>query len=583
MKQKLTSEDISYLVPSLNKILDGCYLTQIYDGSTDGTRIVVMKFRYKSETEVKFYHLLIESGIRMHTIENFESIRPAPSGLVSKLRKEFRDKRIWPIEQIGTDRIVDFKFSNSSHLIIELYDKGNFIVTDENYIISYIIRSYEYNGSKLDVKSKYPIDEIWKNSSKSIIDYSSGKGYIIPNNNFSGSQLEGKNVQEFEDFNSALMNYFKTEIKKKEKPKSKKTERNKNKKGNIESQIEKLTKNEDKQLNLAENFIEKIDFYQEIINLINSYLESKLKNFIEITEIINDMYDIDVVLDHQKLKIDGYEIDYKISAYNNVSKIFSQKKVYSEKKERATKLFHDTKFVQDEPVKDKLIVNRKTHKFEDYWWFIIDDFKILCGKSADDNEKILNNCEKDDVLVHGHFDKSPWAIVKNPNKKEVPIKVLSYTGNFLVHRSWSWIENITNNSYYTYPDKVSKSAPSGEYMGKGSRMVHEKNLLSCADMIASVCILFSVGDTFTGTPNFDDDINYAMVMCCPFNVTTDFIFKTKVKPNGTKKDKGRKKLIETIISKFLKLKIKNNKLKDYIRAIPYDEWDKVCIRTFVLA
>ena len=72
-------------------------------------------------------------------------------------------------------------------------------------------------------------------------------------------------------------------------------------------------------------------------------------------------------------------------------------------------------------------------------------------------------------------------------------------------------------------------------------------------------------------------------MCCPFNVTTDFTFKTKVKPNGTKKDKGRKKLIEIIMSKFLKLKIKNNKLKDYIRAIPYDEWDKVCIRTFVLA
>ena len=120
-------------------------------------------------------------------------------------------------------------------------------------------------------------------------------------------------------------------------------------------------------------------------------------------------------------------------------------------------------------------------------------------------------------------------------------------------------------------------------MSKGSRMVHEKNFLSNADLIMSICIIFSVDNKFIGSPNYDDKINYAMVMCCPYNVSTDFLFKVKVKPNATKKDKGRKKLIETIISKFLKLKTKNNKLKDYIKAIPYDEWDKVCIRTFCLS
>ena len=31
------------------------------------------------------------------------------------------------------------------------------------------------------------------------------------------------------------------------------------------------------------------------------------------------------------------------------------------------------------------------------------------------------------------------------------------------------------------------------------------------------------------------------------------------------------------------MKTRNNKAKEYISAIPYEEWDKVCIRTFVLA
>ena len=582
MKLKLTSEDLGCLVPALNNILDGCYLNQIYDGTEDNTRIIVLKFRYKNEDIVKFYYLLIESGIRMHTIENFESIRSAPSGLVSKLRKEFRDKRIWPIQQIGADRSIDFKFSNNSHLIVELYDKGNFIITDENYKITYIIRSYEFNGVKIEVNSVYPINELSEKSHTK--DLSNCKGYVIPKNTFSCFEIDEKNVIKYDNMNDALMAYFKTDIKKKEKKeKIKRTERNKNKKGNIEAQIEKLTKNENKHMDLAEKFIEKIDYYQEIINFINYHLKSKFKDFKEISYIIKNNYNVDVTLDHEKILIDGYSINYKISAYNNVSKIFTQKKVFSEKKERATKLFEETKFVQDEVVAEKLIVNRKINKFEDYWWFISNDFKILCGKSADDNEKILNNCEKNDILIHGHFDKSPWAIVKNPENIQVPIKVINHAGHFLVHRSWNWIENCTNNSYYTLPNRISKSAPSGEYMGKGSRMVHEKNFLSNADLIMSICVIFSVEDKFIGSPSFDDKINYAMVMCCPHNVSTDFLFKVKVKPNGTKKDKGRKKLIESIISKFLKLKTKNTKLKDYIKAIPYDEWDKVCIRTFCLS
>ena len=110
MNQKLTKEDISCLLYILNQKLDGCYCIQIYDGNVDNTRKVIFKFRYKSEIEVKFYYLVIESGIQMHVVEHFESVRQTPSSLVSKLRKSFKEKRLWPIVQLNNDNIIDFRF-----------------------------------------------------------------------------------------------------------------------------------------------------------------------------------------------------------------------------------------------------------------------------------------------------------------------------------------------------------------------------------------------------------------------------------------------------------------------------------------
>ena len=166
MKHRVTSEDIACIIPHLNKMLDGAYLTQIYDGTEDSTRMLIMKFRNKilkeGEMQNVTYYLLLESGIRVHTIDNFNSVRPGPSGCVSKIRKEIGDKRLYPIQQVGSDRIMDFLFSNEKHFIIELYDRGNFIVTDKHYMVIYATRPYKTDEFIVDIGKIYPI-EIFRN------------------------------------------------------------------------------------------------------------------------------------------------------------------------------------------------------------------------------------------------------------------------------------------------------------------------------------------------------------------------------------------------------------------------------------
>jgi predicted ribosome quality control (RQC) complex YloA/Tae2 family protein len=60
-----------------------------------------------------------------------------------KLRKHIKQKRLESVRQLGVDRIVDFQFGGDDracHVIVELYDRGNVILTDADYLILNVLR-----------------------------------------------------------------------------------------------------------------------------------------------------------------------------------------------------------------------------------------------------------------------------------------------------------------------------------------------------------------------------------------------------------------------------------------------------------
>jgi predicted ribosome quality control (RQC) complex YloA/Tae2 family protein len=66
----------------------------------------------------------MESGVRFHTTNFVREKSDLPSPFAMKLRKHLRTKRLENVRQIGTDRIVDFKFGSGeseNHIILELY------------------------------------------------------------------------------------------------------------------------------------------------------------------------------------------------------------------------------------------------------------------------------------------------------------------------------------------------------------------------------------------------------------------------------------------------------------------------------
>jgi len=86
----------------------------------------------------------------------------APSGFTMKLRKHINNKRLEKLAMIGNDRVIDLQFGTgdaAQHLIVELYDKGNLILTDKDLTIINVLRPRVQGEEKFLVRETYSFDQ----------------------------------------------------------------------------------------------------------------------------------------------------------------------------------------------------------------------------------------------------------------------------------------------------------------------------------------------------------------------------------------------------------------------------------------
>lgn len=171
MKQNLTAHDVSALVYEYSQDIDtyvgglsGMYVENIYDIDK---KTIVLKLKYKTVRK----YLLIESGIRMHTLEKFDAADSgAPKSFCVKIRKHVRDRRIFSIKQINHDRVVDIQFGPDDtepyHMILEFYASGNIILTDKKYLILDLVHYHYYDDVDRDNDKELKDHEIETDKAK---------------------------------------------------------------------------------------------------------------------------------------------------------------------------------------------------------------------------------------------------------------------------------------------------------------------------------------------------------------------------------------------------------------------------------
>ena len=85
--------------------------------------------------------IVIDSGFRCHLTEYSRATAAAPSPFVMRLRKYLKTRRVTAVAQVGTDRIIEFQFSDGQYrLFLEFYASGNIILTDKDLNILALLR-----------------------------------------------------------------------------------------------------------------------------------------------------------------------------------------------------------------------------------------------------------------------------------------------------------------------------------------------------------------------------------------------------------------------------------------------------------
>ena len=155
MKTRFSTLDIGFELSELQHLV-GMRVNRIYDADH---KTYILKLQRPQEKAV----LLLESGIRLHTTRFEWPKNDQPSGFTMKLRKHLGNKRIESIKQLGVDRVVDLTFGSADaayHVILELYDKGNLVLTDHQYLILNILRPRVKGEEKFITRETYPIEAV---------------------------------------------------------------------------------------------------------------------------------------------------------------------------------------------------------------------------------------------------------------------------------------------------------------------------------------------------------------------------------------------------------------------------------------
>ena len=153
MKTRFSTLDIGFELAELQNLV-GMRVNKVYDVDH---KTYILKLHRPQEKAV----LLLESGIRIHSTRFEWPKNDHPSGFSMKLRKHLANKRLESIKQLGVDRVIDLTFGSADaayHIILELYDKGNLVLTDHKYLILNILRPRVKGEEKFITRETYPID-----------------------------------------------------------------------------------------------------------------------------------------------------------------------------------------------------------------------------------------------------------------------------------------------------------------------------------------------------------------------------------------------------------------------------------------
>lgn len=641
MKSCLSSIDLLAIVKELNSVLINTRIENIYNLND-----FAFIFRLHKANGINF-NLIFELGKRIN-ITNFKYPLPSsPSYPVSRMRSLLLNAQIIEITQIDLERIICITLKTNENkvlkLYLELFEKGNIIITDEFEKIIFALYQRKMKDRCIKIGETYKLPPPRGKSIYDDINYNDiisnenlknlsvlralSKYYNLPpefieevlarcniNSNTLFSEINNETFQKFiktarllieeikssvlkpniiikngerisvqpieftslpyekvyfDSFNNAIDEYFSSFIIQKISEKQRKPidEKIKELEGIIERQKKYLKELEEKQIKykrIGEIILTNLDKIQALIDYVVNMRKKnidweEIKKFspIKILEINPSKGTLKTIIDNQEL-----EIDFKISASENMNKFFSEYKEISRKINGLINAINETERKINELKKgleevSKVIIVKEMKKewYERFrWTFSSQGFLIIGGKDAKQNEILVKRyMDEKDIFVHADVPGGSVVIVKS-NGKEIPEETKKEAVSFAIVYSKAWKAGLSSaDGYWVMANQVSKKPPSGEFLKKGAFMIYgERNYIRNVplELFLGVKIVDREFKIIVGSENFVKNNSIAFV---------------KLVPGYLKGEALVKKIKELLIKRA------SNEYKEIINAIPNNE------------
>jgi predicted ribosome quality control (RQC) complex YloA/Tae2 family protein len=436
-------------------------------------------FSFELYKQKNHNYLIVSNELFFVTEKNYEADLLTNLGQI--LRKYLTGQIIQDIRQHEFDRIVEIE-TKDYLLILELFGNGNIILlnkTDRMIITASEIRSWKDRILKPKVIYKYPPSRINpfklnQNELKECFKDKESVKVLATDLGFGGEIAEDiceklkinkksksidvsklfsfiKNIEkEFEglnDINERLKKGFEEDYETGKKV------------SEVEDKLKRIRKKQEEAL---KKWKQKEEDYRKIGKLM-------YENYEEVMEKLDSRI--------KKIEIQGLtiELDLKKSVQKNAEVYFEKAKKTKKKIEgllKAMKKIEKKELSESKKIKSVSKVERQWYdKFR--WITSSDGFLLVAGKDAQTNEQLIRKHMKDsDLVFHTDITGSPFVLIKNPEKKEIPEQTIKEAAEFCGSYSKAWKIGISAiDVYYIKPDHVKKEGglPTGSFMIYGKR------------------------------------------------------------------------------------------------------------------
>ena len=153
--KSMSNVDVYTISDELNKMLSGARVDKSFQPTKD---IVVMRFHVPGTGRVD---LVMQCGSRIHTSQYPLENPTTPPSFPMLLRKRIKGAHVDSIEQHNVDRVIEIKVKKDKYytIIVELFDKGNIILLDEDNNIIQPLKRKQLSDRDISSKREYQFPE----------------------------------------------------------------------------------------------------------------------------------------------------------------------------------------------------------------------------------------------------------------------------------------------------------------------------------------------------------------------------------------------------------------------------------------